>query len=91
MRCILSIFVNISLTLLPIYGSDFPPRDRRKYYKFLMQWTRRSGAVTDELMSMIGDERPKMLHFINACEKHDLFNVQEIREISKRISNVNGE
>ena len=50
LRCILSIFVNISLTLLPLYASDFPLQDRRKYYKLLMQWTRRSPKVVEQFL-----------------------------------------
>jgi len=42
LNCIISIFVNISLVLLPIYSSDFPCRDKRVFYKFLVQWTKRS-------------------------------------------------
>ena len=90
-RCILSIFVNISLTLLPIYASDYPPQDRRKYYKFLMQWTRRSGAVIDHFMGLITHDSIKMLKFISACEEHNVFNVQGIRDVAKRTSVVHGD
>ena len=36
LRQIISIFVNISLKLLPVYASDFPPQDKRSYSKFVV-------------------------------------------------------
>ncbi len=50
LKCIISIFVNISLTLLPLYASDYPPSDRRNYYKLLMQWTKRAPAVIEHFL-----------------------------------------
>jgi len=84
LRCIISIFVNISLTLLPIYGSDYPPQDRRKYYKLLMQWTRRSPAVIEHFMGLFRYGAITMNDFIKSCEEHKAFNVLEIREVAKR-------
>ena len=83
LRCILSIFVNISLTLLPIYASDFPPEDRRKFYKFLMQWTKRTPIVIDHYLALFKGGPITMKEFITACEKHDVFNVLEIRKVAK--------
>ena len=42
LKCIISIFVNVALVLLPMYASDYPPKDRRNYYRLLVQWTKRS-------------------------------------------------
>lgn len=36
LKCIVSIFVNIALVLLPMYASDYPLKDRRQYYMFLV-------------------------------------------------------
>jgi len=42
-------------------------------------------------MSLFGNGPIKMLDFINACEKHDTFNVQGIREVAKRLSILHGD
>ena len=36
LKCILTIFVNISLILLPLYASDYPSIDKRQYFKLLV-------------------------------------------------------
>lgn len=51
LKCVISIFVNISLVLLPIFASDFPCRDKRNYYKYLVQWTKRSQNVIDHFVN----------------------------------------
>ena len=83
LRCILSIFVNISLTLLPIYASDFPPEDRRKFYKFLMQWTKRTPIVIDHYLALFKGGPITMRDFIESCERHKVFDVLSIREVAK--------
>ena len=42
LKCILTIFVNVSLILLPLYASDYPSIDKRQYFKLLVQWAKRS-------------------------------------------------
>mmetsp|Transcript_30591 Transcript_30591/g.37736 ORF Transcript_30591/g.37736 Transcript_30591/m.37736 type:complete len:158 (+) Transcript_30591:610-1083(+) len=85
LRCILSIFVNISLTLLPIYASDYPLEDRRKFYKLLMQWTRRTPIVIDHYLSLFKNGGPvTMKAFIEGSAQYDVFNVLAIREVAKR-------
>ena len=95
LKCIISIFVNISLVLLPMYASDYPPKDRRQYYKFLVQWTKRSQAVIDHFMIEFRNtngpggrnsnlsSRITMKQFVNACEAQDIFNVMHIRGVAK--------
>ena len=36
LRCILTIFINIALILLPLYASDYPSIDKRGYFKLLV-------------------------------------------------------
>ena len=36
LKCILTIFVNVSLILLSLYASDYPSIDKRQYFKLLV-------------------------------------------------------
>ena len=42
LRCIVSIFVNLALVLLPLYAVDYPSVDKRDYLKTIIQWSKRS-------------------------------------------------
>ena len=96
LRQILSIFVNISLKLLPVYASDFPPQDKRSYFKFLVQWARRSQAVIDHFICKFkqnenatnSKSRISMRRFVEACKEQDIFNVLSIREVAKSTNTI---
>ena len=45
LSCIISVIVNMSLIILPIYASDYPRKDKRDYYTTLMRWFKISKAV----------------------------------------------
>ena len=91
LRCIVSIMVNIALILIPLYASDFPSSDKRTYYKLLLQWTKRSQAVIDNLLSefkggpgsknMSG--RISMQNFIDTAKRLNLYDVLSVRELAK--------
>ena len=91
LKCILSIFVNLALVLLPLYASDYPFTDKKNYNRLLVQWTKRSQSVIDHYISMFkgGEElaaatgRISMRQFIDSCKKHDIFNVLQIRDAAK--------
>ena len=85
LRSLLSIFVNISLTLLPIFASDFPPEDRRQFYLFLMQWFKIAPKVIDHYVDLFGDGPITMRNFISKCEEHNIFDVLSIREVAKEL------
>ena len=42
LRCIVSIFVNLALVLLPLYAIDYPNDDKSAYLKLIIQWSNRS-------------------------------------------------
>ena len=42
LKCILTIFINIALILLPLYASGYPSIDKRGYFKLLVQWAKRT-------------------------------------------------
>ena len=77
LRQIISIFVNISLKLLPVYASDFPPQDKRTYFKFIVQWARRSQAVIDHFICKFKNNenaansksRISFRRFVEACKE----------------------
>ena len=79
----MTIFVNISLTLLPIYASDYPRKDKRNYFSLLIKWSRRSNTVIDHYVKeFVGDGitgRISVRNFIETAKKLDIFNVLEIR------------
>ena len=51
LKCILTIFVNIALILLPLYASDYPSIDKRGYFKLLVQWAKRTQSVVEHYMT----------------------------------------
>ena len=51
LKCIISIFVNLALTLLPLYAADYPTNGKRGYYKLLTQWSKRSNQVVDHYIT----------------------------------------
>ena len=84
LKCILNILVNVALTLLPLYASDYPRKDKRNYYSLLIRWARRSQAVIDHYVNEFTGEgnvtgRISVRHFIDTARKIDIFNVLEIR------------
>lgn len=98
----MSIFVNVTLILLPLFAADFPHDDpmRVNFYKILMDWTRRTPAVINHYLSLFnGDSGPiNMLFFIDKCQKLDIFNVLKIREVANKTAvllnanpDINGE
>ena len=90
LKHIITIFVNLSLVLLPLYGTDFPTKDRRSYYRLVIQWYKKTGDVIDTIIRDFksGKEgasgRITMRQFVDQCHTHDIFNVIKIREIAKR-------
>lgn len=91
LRCIVSIFVNLALVLIPLYASDFPSNDKRAYYKLLLQWTKRSQAVTENLLSEFkggpGSKnlsgRISMQTFIDSAKRLEIYDVLQVREMAK--------
>lgn len=47
---IVQIIVNVSLTLLPLYASDFPSEDKRSFVKTLIQWFQRKNSCVEALI-----------------------------------------
>ena len=93
LRCIISIFVNIALILLPIFAADFPTNDRYHFQKLLIEWTKRSSAVIDHFLKIFEEGGPiSLLRFVENCQKSEIFNVLKIREVAKQtavFSNAN--
>ena len=75
--------MNIALTLLPIYASDYPRKDKRNYFSLLIKWSRRSNAVIDHYMKEFTGEsisgQISVRDFIETAKRLDIFNVLEIR------------
>lgn len=87
LKCIVSIFVNLSLILLPLFATeDCPPDARANYNGILMMWTRRTPAVINHYLSLFNvDNGPiDMLFFIDKCQKLDIFNVLKIRDFANK-------
>ena len=82
LKCIVSIFVNLALVLLPLYAADFPSDDKSAYLKTIIQWSNRSQQVINhyiteftnyELQSMSG--RVSGRQFIEKSKELQIFNV----------------
>lgn len=85
LKSILSIFVNISLTLLPIFASDFPSEDRHQFYLFLMKWFKIAPKVVDHYIDLFGGAPITMRDFISKCEEHKIFDVLSIRLAAQEV------
>ena len=91
LKCIVSIFVNLALVLLPLYAVDYPSDDKSAYLKTIIQWSNRSQQVINhyiteftnyELQSLSG--RVSGLQFIEKSKELQIFNVLQIREVAKK-------
>merc|ERR1712083_60403 len=93
LRCIVSIFVNLALVLLPLYAVDYPSVDKRDYMKLLIQWSKRCNQVISHYISEFkgGDfsnqsmsGRISAIQFIEKAQELQIFNVLQIREVAKK-------
>ena len=92
LKCILTIFVNIALILLPLYASDYPSIDKRGYFKLLVQWAKRTQSVVDHYMTEFKGGQfvtsvtgpITVLDFIQKSKQLEIFNVLQIREVAKK-------
>ena len=92
LRCIISIFVNIALILLPLYAADYPSVDKNDYFKLLSQWSKRSQQVINHYItefkggqfSEAVSGRISVMQFVEKAKKLEIFNVLQIREVAKK-------
>ena len=104
LHCIVSIIVNVSLTLLPLYASDVDQENRRTFVRTLIQWHQRSESCVQTLIQQIKAKAMMretysgqsslitVRQLVDAAKSLDLFNVVMIRELAKRtqvISDIN--
>jgi hypothetical protein len=77
----------MSLTLLPLYASDFPGKDKKNYYGLLIKWARRNQLVIDHYIQAFTGSvnitgRISVRQFIETAKKLDIYNVLEIRQVA---------
>ncbi len=86
-RLIFTVFVAVTLKLLPLYSSDYPDQDKSKYYKFFCQWDYMQSDLVDLLLDTFcrGEKKITQNEFIaRSNEYHYFFDTLGLREEVKR-------
>ncbi len=74
-RQIFTIYVAVSLKLLPLYSSDYPDQDKSKYYKLYCQWDYMQNELVELLLDTFcrSDKKITQNEFIQRSIDYNYF------------------